>query len=316
MTRRWSDKRFKLLAVFAAFLALAGGVAAGEPKYAHEFYHDFRGKALPAELEMFGKGIEEFARSEPAGFRITLPKERDTYGPVGVKTTFAVRGDFEITVAVEILKVETPKSNFGVGATMYVNKADAPTEGSTIGRLMRPGDRETVVWDRSPGVKYKFDGSDVPCDAKVVRLRLKRTGTSWMHQWAPGLLGEEFVNLHPPFEFGADDLKQVTLRCATGGQPCSADVRFLELRVRSGGRSAHVPAVAPENPVKTDAPPKTEAPATSVKTGMPGGWLLAVLALGMVLTVVLVVVAAVWLVLRQRQGGAGEAAANAKRSKK
>jgi hypothetical protein len=253
-----------ILHVLAVFVA---PVVAQDAKYRENFTHDFRGKPLPAELTFFGKGVEQYAKEEPQGLRFTVPKERDNYQPVGIKTLFAVQGDFEITVAVEILHADVPAAGFGVGATLYVNKTIEPTHGATLGRLMRSPGRSVVVWDRSPGEKEKFEGGDRPCEEKLVRLRLKRNGTLWSYQWAAGEQGDEFAEIHQ-CRFGDAKIKQVTLRCATAGQPCKADVRFLTLTIRSGGVVAAAPSTAAAD---------TATPAVATTTARTGshGWLMA-----------------------------------------
>ncbi len=265
-------------------------------KYRHIFAHDFRGKPLPAELILFGHEIDSFAKQEPQGLRIALPMNREKLLPVGVKTTFAVRGDFEITFTVEILKAETPeRGSFGVGAMVYVNKMDDKTEGATLGRVLRSGGEELIVWDRAPGKKTKFEGGFTPCTDKIVRLRLKRTGPKWFYQWAPGIGGAEFNTIDDPNpDFGTDELAQVVLRCNSGGQRRAVEVRFIDLLIRSdGGAQAEKPPV----PVTADTP---AAKATIEAKTAPRGWLMAAGLIGGTLIVIFALVITAWLVLRQR----------------
>jgi hypothetical protein len=289
----------------AALLLMALGPIVAAPaqdgesvKYRHIFEHDFRGKPLPAELTLFGHEVETYAKSEPQGLRITLPKNREKLLPVGVKTTYAVRADFEIIFTVEILKAETPdKGSFGVGAMVYVNKTDDKTEGATLGRVLRPGGKEMIVWDRWPGKKAKFEGGDTDCTEKIVRLRLKRTGPKWFYQWASGTDGQEFNSLDDPNpDFGADELGQVVLRCSSGGQHRAVDVRFIALRIRSDGVSQAANA-AEKTPADKPAPPVTEATGKTPSRG----WLVAGGLIGAALIVMFALVIAAWFVLRQRR---------------
>jgi hypothetical protein len=162
---------------------------------------------------------------------------------------------------------------------------------------MRSPGRSVVVWDRSPGDKEKFEGGDKPCEEKLVRLRLKRTGTLWSYQWAAGEQGEEFAEIHQ-CRFGDAEIKQVVLRCATGGQPCKADVRFLSLSIRSGG----VVATAQSTPVAETTTPT--AATTTVKTGSHG-WLMATVVIVGLLVLFGVIAAAIGLlVVRNRRAAA------------
>ncbi len=300
--------RVLVFAVPICLVALTAPVRAqpaGEgKKYAKEFYFDFKGKPLPDELILFGHEIESFARQEPQGLRITLPKNREKLAPVGVKTTFPVRGDFEITFTVEILEVERPdKTSFGVGASVYVNKMDDKSEGATLGRLLRPGNREVIAWDRSPGKKTKFEGGDTPCSDKVLRLRLKRTGPTWLYQWAPGIDGGEFNTIDDPNpDFGTDELAQVVLRCSSGAQPRAVDVRFIAVRIRSG-------AVTEPDAAVVEPPAKLVPGGAAAPTQGSRPWLLAALVTGLALVFLMVLGLAVWILLRKRGAAEPDAAA-------
>ena len=218
---------------------------------ADEFHHDFRGRPVPAELTLFP--IESpFSKEEAEGLRITLPRDRKYLAPVGVRTNLPVQGNFEITATVQILEAETPTQGFGVGVTVYVQKAPPRDEGATLCRFVRAQGKQILFWDRSivrPDEETKFDGGSSPCTATEFRLRLKRTGTTLRYQWAPGTTGDDaFQEIHK-LDFGADDLKLVELRCTTGGQPCKLDARILDLRIRSkeaaDADSAPEPVAAP-----------------------------------------------------------------------
>jgi hypothetical protein len=270
-------------------------------KYSQIFHHDFRGKPLPDELTLFGQNVETFITQEPEGLRIKLPKARDNYQPVGMRTTFSLRGDFEITVAVEILHAEVPKvkESFGVGATLYVNRAATPTEGSTLGRLMRTGGRETVVWDRSPGQNSKFEGSDRPCLAKTVRLRMKRTGNQWHYLWAPGAAGDNFEEVNQ-WQFGDEEIKQVTLRCATGGQPCAVEVRYIDLLIKSGGTTPEAANNAVNQPPAQPVNPIADGSAKATKAS----WLMAAGLIAGIFVLIVAIVMVAWLIFMQRRASA------------
>jgi len=213
---------------------------------ADEFHHDFRGRPLPAELTLFP--LESpFAKEEPEGLRITLPRDRKYLAPVGVRTSLPVQGNFEITAVFQILEAETPTDGFGVGVTVYVQKAPPRDEGATLCRFVRAKGKQILFWDRSivrPGEETKFDGGSSPCTANEFRLRLKRQGTTLHYQWAAGTAGEDFQEIHK-LDFGADDLKLVELRWTTGRQPCNLDARILDLRIRSKEPAVAAPAPEP-----------------------------------------------------------------------
>jgi len=213
-----------------------------------DFHHDFRKEEAPRGLILLNPKGEKFARFEPEGLRLTLPKERNDPAPIaGVKTTFSLSGDFEVTGAFEILEAEVPVAGFGVGVSMFVQKAPPSPEGAGIYRLVRPGGKQVIYWDRSigkQGEKMRFEGNASLCDATVGRLRLKRVGSILHYQWAEGLEGEEFHELKQ-VDFGPDEIKSLSMRGQTSKQPCALDVRILELRIRSGNPIVAAPAPAP-----------------------------------------------------------------------
>jgi hypothetical protein len=241
------------------------------------FAHDFRGKPIPDSLALFGDLEGQFLKSEPEGLRITLPKTyTHTWGGVGVRTTFPIEGDFEITATVEILHADRPTQGVGVGATLGINKVEPSVEGGSVFRVRKANDMEVVAWDQAsevPNEKTKFVGNSQPCADKVGRMRLKRTGATLLYQWGAGTAGEKFDTIHQT-EFGTGPIKVA---------------RVIELRIRSGSEvPAAAPAVSPAaSPVVADAPPPVRR---------KGGLALAVLG-----AVTVGVFGAVVLVLLQRR---------------
>src|SRR5260370_25779690 len=191
MTRMW----------FAVVWA-AGGVgillavwwAAGSMR--ERFFHDFRGSKLPGAVRPFGPEAGRCVREEQDGLRITLPKDRKEHREVGLALTKVVAGDFEITVAFEILAADEPTAasfSYGVGVLMTAD------ETARIGRLNRAKGQQVVIWDQwifEKGKKPKFVFNAVPCEANVVSLRMKRTGTNLSYLAAPDAGTQYFQVIH------------------------------------------------------------------------------------------------------------------------
>jgi hypothetical protein len=209
-----------------------------------EFYHDFRKPQAPRGLISLNPKDAVFAKFEPEGLRLTLPRERNDPGPIaGVKTTFPLSGDFEVTGTFEILEAETPAGGFGVGVSLFVQKAPPSPEGAGIYRLVKPGGKEVIYWDRSIGKQgepLRFEGNASPCSEKLGRLRLKRVGSTLHFLWAVGVEREEFHEVRQ-VDFGLDDIKSLSMRGLTGKQLCFLDARFLDLRIRSGNPIVPIP---------------------------------------------------------------------------
>jgi hypothetical protein len=254
-----------------------------EKKYPNEVYYDFRGKPLPDELALTPIGSEQFVTSEPEGLRITLPKDRKDLAQLVVGTRSGIKGDFEITATLEILRAEAPKSDFGVGASLYINKADSDTEGATLGRIVKPSGEQQIFWDQGFG-KNQYDIGTRPYKETQVRLRMKRTGAQLAYFVGKGLKGDHFDEL-PPKEFGGNDIKQVIVRVTTGRQRADVDVRLVDLRIRSGAAPATTIAVVPAT-----APPSRN-------------WLLAALCVAVSILTLAVAVLSAMLLRRQKRAG-------------
>jgi ribosomal protein S27E len=260
------------------FLVAALCMAGAAPVWADEFYHDFRKGPLPANIEWFQANKENVARLEPEGLRITLPRDwMHPYGGVGVSTTFGIQGDCEITTTYEILEAEEPPmGSYGVGVSLRVHYG--PKELSNLSRVVRAGGRQIVLWNRAIEVdgKQKFPEDRVDCTDRIGRLRMKRVGTMLHYLRAAGEAGEEFQEAGK-VEIGANEIRRVQLVGINGRQPVSADVRFIDLRIRSDG-----PLPAPG-----------EAPAGAAASGLPSprilwwGLTAVLIALAMALPVVL-----------------------------
>jgi RNA polymerase sigma factor (sigma-70 family) len=212
--------------------------------YAKEFYHDFRGRPLPAELAFFDD--TEFIHQEAEGLRITIPKNRKKGDGASVGTTFLLRGDFEITSTFEILTAETPPPSYGVGVTLLVRAMEPSRKTAAVCRLARSNGRQVASWDRSfdeldSEGKPRTEGGASVCVEKVGRLRLRRVKSVLFFSWAPGTNGGEFTQIHQS-EFGTEDIGRVLVSGVTGRRPCDLDIRILDLRIR-GGEAAEAAAI-------------------------------------------------------------------------
>lgn len=228
---------FSLLAALGLSFLLMPQALVPDGGLREELVHDFRGRPLPPGIVPFGPQADRFIKVEAEGLRITLPRDRDDFSPVGLSMPLALAGDFEITTAFEILQADEPapgRLTYGVGVLMSVNEA------ARVGYLSR-ATRQVVTWDRWATVagKPQFLNGALPCMAKVGRLRLKRTGTTLLFLWAPATEGDNFAEIHQ-CEFGADDitLLRLELTADTGGQAGSLDVRLLDLKIRSNTPAA------------------------------------------------------------------------------
>ena len=228
---------------------------------------------MPPVLTLFQVEKDELLQIEPEGARITLPKGwiHRTGGGVGFWTAFGLKGDFDITTTFEVLHADTPPSGYGVGVCLHVTRKGRGAAG--IARLVLPQGVQAIFWDKYNAKLWGEQQGAAPCTEKVGRLRLKRTGTTLLYLWAPGIDGDNFQQIHQ-MEFFADDMDAIRLTALTGRTPSSVDVRLLDLRVR--GQLIATPILAAER-----------------------GTLAAVLLVGMLVTLGFAIGA--WLFVRRRR---------------
>lgn len=263
------------LVIGIVLLALQGQAPAQQPTT--EYYHDFRGKPLPAEFVPFNADNGKFLRFEPEGMRITLPEDyqHPAHG-VGVQTTFGLQGDFEVTTTLRLLQLDLPVRGLGSGPGLTIHTESAEAK---IRRVVRGGGKHWVLWSlKAPEFKIPWASNVSACDETLVRLRLKRTGATLHFLWAAGD-GEVFTQINQT-DFTRDEIKVVRLVAANDNNSCKQDVRFIDLRIRSGELSKV---------------PLNATPAELSGKDRDFSWLL--LALGGLMVVLLSV--GVWVAVRQ-----------------
>src|SRR5947209_872498 len=100
-------KTSSLLPFALAALCLLCGLCPARAAGA-EFRQDFRGRPYdPKQFLITGSNTHRVMQSEPDGLRISIPARHVNKLPVGLVARTGVRGDFEITLAYEIVHVET-----------------------------------------------------------------------------------------------------------------------------------------------------------------------------------------------------------------
>jgi DNA-directed RNA polymerase subunit RPC12/RpoP len=230
-----------LLLAGLGFCVVAAARADAQPGdgLAPQLVRDFRGRKLPADMTPFGASVNEFIKPEIEGLRLTLSRDRGSSAPVGLSMPLTLSGDFEITLAFEILQADEPpigRMSYGVGLLMSVNEA------ARVGRLSRYK-HQVATWDRWATVngERKFLNGGKQVKGQVGRLRLNRTNTILHMGWAPELAGDKFEEVHQ-FEFGDKEITLLRLELNTdlAGDAGALDLRLLDLNVR-----ATAPVTAP-----------------------------------------------------------------------
>jgi hypothetical protein len=179
-----------------------------------------------------GKAI----RPEPPGLRITLTPDHGHKPAVGLAARTGVRGDFEITLAYEILKVDKPTGGTGAGVSLWITMVSHTKEAATIARLVKPGGETVFISHRAStpagGPRQHHGGKPLATEVPSGKLRLVRSGATLTYLVAEG--EGSFREIYQT-ALGTDDLDTVRLAADNGGSPTAVDVRLKGVSIRADG---------------------------------------------------------------------------------
>jgi serine/threonine protein kinase len=277
---------FLLLAALGLGLTrwwLAAGPAGNEGKPG-QFHQDFR--FLDPHGSESLRPVGQIGLPDDKGMRITVPAGPDLPLCSGYMTAFAVHGDFEATFAYEILKVDQPDRGFGVGVTLYA--AIDPTAGDAVSlarRVTKEGDTIFVSDRMKPADgKLSHRTKERPSTSATGKLRLRRVGSRMLFFVADGL-DAEFVQLNE-VEFGTADVRPIQVGGNSGRSNAGLDFRLLNFTVRAA-----------------DMPGRPDPAPASLPKAMAKEWLVAVEVAGLVVTLALLTLGALYFARRGRGRG-------------
>ncbi|MGM0487048.1 MAG: DUF1583 domain-containing protein [Planctomycetota bacterium] len=219
---------------------------------AGEVHQDFRkgGKLHPG-LSVFGPNVNRTVRHGRSGLRITLPRNREDTGAVGIEPQFSVSGDFEITLDYEILSADNPKSGMGAGVKIWTKLASEEFKALTLAHVITADEESRLVpiLAQSKDGQRGFSSNPRTATGQGGRLRLTRTGSDVSFLVAEGE-SHEFEELQRE-TVGTEDLAALRISAGTANDPCGLRVVFHDLRIRA----ANLPAVSA--PTKRSKPLRT-----------------------------------------------------------
>jgi hypothetical protein len=207
-----------------------------------EFYHDFRKKGLPNEsFRANGPNAAKRLKSETEGLRMTLPAEKDVaLGAAGVATQFKLKGDFEITVAYEILRADPPPEGWGAGFEVFLMTDTVTKEAIAFDRRMRPDGRDVYSCSRNTtntqGNRDFTRKKDMPAKGKSGQIRITRLGSKTAIS-VQEEAGKGFRVVYR-LDLGPEDLAMLRLAANPGGVATAVDLRVHDLRVRCSDADA------------------------------------------------------------------------------
>jgi Protein of unknown function (DUF1583) len=214
---------------------------------AAEYTQTFRGRPYDPQHFRTTGNARRAIRVEPQGLRITLPADAGPKPATGLVWRSGVRGDFEITLAFEILRADKPATGNGAGVSIWITMASSTKEAATIGRLVRPSGERVFFSHRAStpagGKRQHHGGKPLTTEALSGKLRLVRKGTTLSYLAAEGE-GSVFRELYQT-ELGAADLETVRFAADSGGSPTAVDVRLKAVNIRADDFG---PATPPPSP--------------------------------------------------------------------
>lgn len=262
----------------AGLLLLSSAIASGD--LADHYHYDFRQYPVkPGSLKFIGSGAKERIHFQRGGAQFILPATTAETTPVGLGPQFVISGDFEITMAFEVLQEAKPSPEcFGLNINIYIDTNT--THGATITRSHRPQEgiqliAHTLV--RGGEEKHTFHTQNVSTKFASGQLRLKRVGSKLLYLAAEGAAAP-FQQVQEA-DWVASDIHQVRF----GGNNSKADTPF-QFRILSVD-------------IKADELPSYERPQQATP------WLL-ILMLALVVTAI--AAAGVWWWRSRRQAAADE----------
>jgi hypothetical protein len=217
-------------------LCLLGAALTYPAAAAEEYGQSFRGRSF--DLHLFrptGSNVHQVMSIDPRGLRITLRPDHSNKLPVGLILRPGVRGDFEITMGFNIIRVDKPTAGNGAGVSIWINTTSVAREAATIARMVRPNGESVFVAHRAitlPDGKREYHGG-APAAAEGLsgQLRLVRKGNVLTYLAAQGE-NAVFQELYQT-EFTTEDLETVRFAVEDGGSPTAVDARIEAVSIRS-----------------------------------------------------------------------------------
>jgi hypothetical protein len=241
-----------------------------------------------APLTLSGPDVEDVARSDDQGLRVTLPAGRDPTNPIKLEMPNRLQGDFDITLGYDLLAVGGPTPQYGVGVMMRVWFETTPSLSVLVSRTRKPVGElfSTHRVLKGPDDKEQYlNNKDRKATAASGKLRLVRTGSVLRYLVAEGGLFQEIQSL----DIGTHDVVSVQMYWHTMYKPIVLDARFTELDIWAD-RIGDGNLAAPDGATSASADAGSEKAESKGRLVVVGGLVLILGVLGL----------SAWLSLRRR----------------
>ena len=220
-----SSRRFVTAAMRCAFIAaLLTNAAIGRTE---EIALPLRGGSPQRpEFAPAGPTVPGTVLWEAEGLRLKLPAARTALAPVGIRTRFGLRGDFDVQASYEILSADEGVKGFGVGARLFVVLDSPEDDLVSLSRVLRAeGPSFAAFRVSNEGGKPREDSRRVKAKSQRGRLRLYREGETLFFEAADG--DQDFERIHA-IQIGDVDVREIRLTAWTGDKPAAVDLRWTD----------------------------------------------------------------------------------------
>ena len=186
-----------------------------------------------------------WSRQSAAACGSSCPRGSSILRPVGVVPRFRVHGDFSITLAYTILKVDSPVRGYGPGVVIWAETGTPTNDAVTVERGVIPKEGErytsTRISGAGPPEDRKYDVRRTPAQSRSGNIRLERAGSMVTASYAEG---KDPFRVVRTVELGPGDLTMVRFGATTGVSDLSIEIRLEDVTIRAGGL-ARLPRSAP-----------------------------------------------------------------------
>jgi hypothetical protein len=202
---------------------------------------DFR-KGMPSSTlcRLVGNNPQNYIRADSSGLHVALPSGGAQPLPqTGFMVPMTLVGDFEITLAYEIAKRETPSTGYGCGAALFIQSDSPNREAATLaalesskGELHYAANRHTNGEDgKRIHARKNFP---IPFKSQKGYLRLSRSGTGL--SFAASVGREDEIQELRNAEFGAEPVTTLRVVADPGGSTAAIEIVFSELHIIKSGK--------------------------------------------------------------------------------
>lgn len=195
----------------------------------------FRGRNFDPKLfRPTGSNAHQAISTTPLGLRIALKADHDNGLPVGLIGRPSVRGDFEITMAFNVIRSDKPTKGKGVGVSIWIGTASTTREAASVAWYLQLNGREVFSGMRAftpPDGKREYQRASIKAETRVAKLRLTRSGSSLICLVAPEG-SNKFKEIFRT-DFGTEDVETVRFAVENGGSPTVVDALIDSISVES-----------------------------------------------------------------------------------